>query len=80
MQIRSSEDLQRRSEQESRFYKAIRGNDDACIERRMPKAVQFLVNETSLLGDLFVTQTIERSAVVDESDSKLKLHITYQEC
>lgn len=59
-----------RNERENRFYKAIRGVDDSCIEKAVPKVVRFLANEISLLGELFIKSTIERSSVVDEKNSK----------
>ena len=36
----------------------------------IPKVVKFIANEMSLLGEYFVQQTIERSSIVDNDNSK----------
>jgi hypothetical protein len=43
-----------RAEKESKFYKALRGIDDKCIEALTPNVIKFIANEMSLLGDTFL--------------------------
>lgn len=64
MKIDTSADLVRRSEAESSFYAAVRGIQAPA--KLVPLPVRFLANEVSLLGDLFVAQTIEKHAMVDD--------------
>jgi hypothetical protein len=54
MTIKSPQDMMRRNEKEARFYRAIRGVDDAAIDSVTPRVVQFMASEMSLLGDLFI--------------------------
>ncbi|TNV74030.1 hypothetical protein FGO68_gene14997 [Halteria grandinella] len=71
MTIRKPEDLVLRNAKEAKFYRAIRGVDEEAIQVITPSVVKFLANEISLLGDIFLQQTIERSAMVDENDRVL---------
>lgn len=54
MQMNSSTDMLKRSEKESKFFQAVRGVDDSCIEKLVPKVVKFLANEMNLLGEYFI--------------------------
>jgi len=69
MKIDTSADLVRRSEAESSFYAAVRGIQAPA--QLVPLPVRFLANEVSLLGDLFVAQTIEKHAMVDDQGQVL---------
>lgn len=71
MTINSADDLMRRSKEESNFFKAVRGTDESCIAKIIPAPVRFLANEVSILGDQFVSQTIEKHSMVDENGKVL---------
>ena len=75
MRIVTPDDLQLRAEKESKFYKAIRGVDEKAIEKKVPLVVKFVANEIQLLGKQFFTHTVEKSAVVDEKNSKHNLKL-----
>ncbi len=45
---------------------ALRGTDESGIEKKIPTLIQYIANEINLLGETFVAQTIEASAVTDE--------------
>jgi hypothetical protein len=71
MEVKTTDDLIARSEKESKFYNALRGTEEAGIEVRVPKVITYIANEMNLLGETFVTQTIEGSAVTDENGKVL---------
>jgi hypothetical protein len=75
MTVKSHDDLEKRAVKESRFYKALRGVDNECIDDMVPLVVKFIANEMSLLGESFIRQTMEQHAVVDESDSNTYISI-----
>jgi hypothetical protein len=74
MKIDGERALKDRSEREAKFMQAIRGVDDSAIEHRVPKTVQFITNEMSLLGEDFFRKTLEISSVCDENNSKSYIH------
>jgi len=60
-----------RSQKESEFFSALRGVDDSAIATLIPKVIRYLANEINLLGEYFVTHTLEMSSFVDDSNHVL---------
>jgi hypothetical protein len=63
--------MMNRALKEDKFFRAIRGVDDSCIDTTIvPRPVKFLATEMSLLGEIFVGQALERHSLLYDSDQR----------